>query len=141
MAILGPSGRPVRSTTAFGTRRTVHVSRLEAGMRLCDPIRGFRGKTLVYDGEVLTQKHVDQIKKIIDRPGAGSLLQYTREVTVQAALGSVDEKPACESDPYAAHSIQKLYKKGTKLQVPRNKNSSARKVYKMVNGVLAEVPA
>ena len=94
----------------FGKRRHIHVRELQAGMRLLEHIRGYAGKILVAEGEVLSQKHVDQLRRWEDRPGAGRLSLYTRNVWVQAALGSGRARPLCDEDPYAAHSIQKWYR-------------------------------
>lgn len=136
MPLYRPDGKPIRSFGAFGTRRKLEVGRLQAGMMLCEPVVGARGNILMCEGEVLTQKHVDQLQRWIARPGAGCLLNYTREVWVKAVLGSGDERPKCETDPYAAHSIQKLYKRGMKAsEGPRiAKQSAARAVYKMGPG-------
>lgn len=94
----------------FGRRRRVHVRDLAAGMRILGHIYGAYGKVLVCEGEVLSQKHVDQIQKWEARPGLGRLSLYTREVWTQAALGSPKERPDCDADPYAAVSIQKYYR-------------------------------
>lgn len=96
---------------AFGRSRNVRIGDLRAGMRLTEPIRGVRGKILVNSGEILSQKHVDQIRKWDSRPGQGRLSLYTRTVWVKTALGSERERPECDSDPYAAFSVQNLYKK------------------------------
>lgn len=95
---------------AFGRRRKVHVKDLKEGMRITEHLRGAFGKVLVCDGEVLSQKHVDQIQKWEARPGPGRLSLYTREVWIQPALGSGRLRPACDSDPYAAISVQKYYR-------------------------------
>ena len=94
----------------FGRRRKVHVRDLREGMRLIEHIHGYGGKILVAMGEVLSQKHVDQLRLWESRPGNGRLSLYTREVWVQAALGSGRERPLCDSDPYAAVSVQKWHR-------------------------------
>lgn len=112
-------------------------------MVLQEPILGFRGKVLVCQGEVLSKKHVDQLHKLIKRPGMGCLLNYTRAVWAQNSDASGDEKPACETDPYEAYSIQRIYKPGMKASGsrPDRPPSSARKIYKMVDGNMIEVQA
>lgn len=95
----------------FGRRRRVHVKDLQVGMRLLQPIRGYRMKVLVDEGEVLTQKHVDQIREWEARPGEGRLSLYTREVWTKAALGSGDLRPKCDTDPYASLAVQKYYRR------------------------------
>ena len=97
----------------FGRRRKVHVKNLEPGMRLLEPIRGYRMKILVDEGEVLTKKHVDQIREWEARPGEGRLSIYTREVWTQAALGSGRERPLCDDDPYASLAVQKYYRRNS----------------------------
>lgn len=133
----------MRATRYIGLARKVHVKDLQPGMALLEPITGFRGKVLVCKGEVLSVKHVAQIKKIIDRPGAGCLLLYTSEVWAQATDASGDERPACEDNPYEAFSIQRVWKKGMTGEGPVKaaRPSSARKVYRMVDGKLTEIPA
>lgn len=94
----------------FGRRRRLHVRKLEPGMQLCEHIRGRFGKILVAEGEILTLKHVEQLRRWEARPGEGRLSLYTREVWTRAALGSGRERPLCDEDPYAAVSVQKWYK-------------------------------
>jgi hypothetical protein len=133
----------VRATRFIGIARQVHVKDLQAGMALIDPIVGFQRKILVCAGEVLSQKHVDQLKIIIAREGVGCLLNYTRFVWAQATDASGDERPACDADPYQAFSVQRLFKKGmdTTGIVAGARPGTARKVYKMVGGKLTEVEA
>ena len=133
----------MRTTRYIGLARKVHVQDLQPGMALIDPIIGFRGKVLVCAGEVLSGKHVAQLKKITERPGVGCLLNYTREVWAQATDASGDERPACEADPYEAVSVQRLWKKGQAGVglAGTGRPSTARKVYRMVGGRLTEVPA
>lgn len=95
----------------FGRERWVHVRDLKEGMRVLEHIRGFRGKVLIAAGEILSQKHVDQIQRWEARPGEGRLSLYTRTVLAKAALGSGRERPLCDSDPYAAHSVQHWYRR------------------------------
>lgn len=124
----------------FGRRRHVHVRDLKAGMRLLGHIRGYRGKVLIADGEVLSQKHVDQIREWEARPGEGRLSLYTRDVWVQASLGSGRERPLCDEDPYAALSIQRYYKRGMKIQPPRASLPSSTKTrYRVDGGKVVEV--
>ena len=80
-------------------------------MRLLEHLRGRDGKVLICEGEVLTQKHVDQIIRWEKREGEGRLSLYTRDVWTQTALGSERERPLCDSDPYSAVSIQKYYRR------------------------------
>jgi len=133
----------VRTTRYIGLARKVRVQDLQPGMALIDPILGFRGKVLVCAGEVLSLKHVAQIQKIIIREGIGCLLNYTREVWAQATDASGDEVPACEANPYEAVSIQRNWKRGMTAAgaAAAARPSSARKVYRMVGGQLAEIPA
>lgn len=134
----------MRATRFIGLTRKVRVQDLQPGMALHEPIVGFRGKVLIHSGEVLSVKHIAQLKKIIERPGVGCLLNYTRSVWAQATDASGDEKPACETDPYQAFSVQRMWKKsmgkGTGPAATA-RPSSARKVYRMVDGVLTEVQA
>ena len=95
----------------FGRQRFVPVDQLEVGHQLCEPIRGYGMKVLVDEGEILTLKHVEQIRKWCQRPGPGNLKLYTREVRARVSRASGAERPACDSDPYAALSIQKYYKR------------------------------
>ena len=95
---------------SFGRKRWVEVDRLQAGHQLCENIRGLAGKILVAEGEILSQKHVDQIIRWCQRPGMGNLKLYTRGVWARVSLASGDEMPRCESDPYAAVSVQKWYR-------------------------------
>ncbi|MBS3927783.1 MAG: hypothetical protein KGZ65_04245 [Sphingomonadales bacterium] len=133
----------MRATRYIGIARKVHVKDLQPGMALIDPIVGLRGKVLVCAGEVLSVKHVAQLKKVIERPGVGCLLNYTREVWAQATDASGDEKPACETNPYEAFSVQRVWKKGMSAAGPQAaaQPSSARKVYRMVDGQMTEVDA
>lgn len=102
---------------------------------LCENIIGKGDRILAHEGEKLSQKHVKQIRGWCDRPGDGCLLRYTREVWVKAALGSGDEVPKCETDPYAAHSIQKLYKAGTAVFPARLRSqTAARKTIMKIDG-------
>ncbi len=139
MTLLNAQGKPIRSFGAPGVRRKIRVDALQAGMMVCEPILGKRGIVLVCEGEVLSQRHVDQLKSFCERKGDGCLLLYTREVEAKTAMGSVDLVPRCEEDVEQAWSLQKLYKKGNKVMHGRPK-SGARKVYKMVKGALTEVP-
>ena len=94
----------------FGNRRNVHVRDLRAGMRLLEHLRGRGGKILVCEGEVLSQKHVDQIQQWEARDGEGRLSLYTRAVWTQTARGSERERPLCDEDPYSAVRVQKYYR-------------------------------
>ena len=95
----------------FGRQRWVPVDKLQAGHQLCEPIRGYRGKVLVDSGEILSQKHVDQILKWCRRPGAGSLKLYTREVRARVSRATGDERPPVDSDPYKSIAVQKYYRR------------------------------
>ncbi len=133
----------MRATRFIGLARKVRVQDLQPGMALLEPIFGYRGKVLVCKGEVLSVKHVAQIKKVVERPGVGCLLLYTREVWAQATDASGDEAPACDANPYEAFSVQRNWKRGMSADgpAPAARPSSVRKVYRMVNGELVEIPA
>ena len=141
MALYAPSGRVLRSFGATGTRYRLPAGELKAGMMLCQHVVGFRGKILMAEGEVLSQKHIDQIQKWIARPGQGCLLLYTPTVEIKSTLKTPRERPECDSDPYAAVSVQKWYKKGTKLTEQRKTAapSAAKKVYGIIDGKFQEV--
>jgi hypothetical protein len=125
---------------SFGKTRKIKILDLRAGMMLLDNIYGYKGRILVAEGEVLSQKHIDQLKTWCERPGIGCLLLYTREVNARACLRSAELRPRCDSDPYAAHSIQKWYKKGDKISFPQiSKESAAKTRYKVINGKVVEV--
>lgn len=112
-------------------------------MALLEPILGFRDKVLVHKGEVLSRKHVEQIRKLCARAGFGCLLNYTREVWAQATDASGDERPACDANPYEAFSMQRLWRKGMTAEGAQAaaRPSSARQVYKIgPGGALVEVP-
>lgn len=140
MTLFNPAGKPIRSFGAFGLRRKIHLSALQAGMMTCDPIIGKRGNVLVCEGETLTQRHIDQLKSFCERTGDGCLLLYTKEIWVKTATGSVDLVPRCEEDVEQAFSLQKLYKRGNKVTHGRPK-AAARKTYKMIKGTLTEIPS
>ncbi len=133
----------MRATRFVGLARKVPVKDLQPGMALHEPIVGFNRKVLVQSGEVLSLKHVEQLKKLIERPGVGCLLNYTRDVWAQATDASGDERPACEDNPYEAFSIQRGYKGGGAAlgKTAAARPSSARKVFRMIEGKLTEVPA
>jgi|GEM_PF-5085988 len=134
----------MRATRFIGIARQVQVKDLQPGMCLIDPIVGFAGKILVCAGEVLSVKHVAQIRKIIERKGIGCLLNYTRMVWAQATDASGDEKPACDTNPYEAFSVQRVWKKGmgvVKPPAPAPRPTSAKKAYRMVGGKLTEISA
>lgn len=109
----------MRRPRQVGKARKVPLLALQVGMQLREHIRGLGGKVLVQEGEVLTQKHLEQIEKWESRPGAGRLSLYTREVWAHATDASGDEAPACETNPYEAMSIQRNYKRGTKASEGR----------------------
>lgn len=117
------SPRPV--TGRFGRRRDVPLTKLQAGMRVTQPIIGRAGRVLVHAGEVLSQKHVDFINELCAKTGEACLLVYQRKVEVQACLASARERPLCDSDPYASIAVQKHYKRGTKLQLPKLRDGYA----------------
>lgn len=94
----------------LGKPRLLTLAELRVGHKLRDPVLGFRGKVLMDTGEVLTQKHLDQIAKWDAREGLGKLSHHTRAVWVVNTDASGDERPACDFDPYAALSVQKYYK-------------------------------
>lgn len=95
---------------AIGRRRKVPIRDLQVGHRLLEHVHGSFGKVLMCEGEILTAKHIEQLNKWDDRPGEGKLSLYTRAVWAQMTDASGDERPKCDTDPYAAHSIQRLYK-------------------------------
>lgn len=102
----------MRRPRIIGKQRKVLLRDLQVGMQLVEPIRGFRGKVLVCAGEVLSRKHLEQLAKWDAREGAGKLSLYTRDVLAQATDASGDERPACEANPYEAHSVQRIWKRG-----------------------------
>ena len=97
----------------FGRQRRIAVDKVEPGMRLCEPIRGYQMRILVHDGEVLTKLHVDTIKHWCEREGRGNLKLYTREVWVQSTTKSARLRPQCEEDPSLGVSINRYYKSKT----------------------------
>ena len=130
----------MRAPRVIGRRRKVLVSELRVGMMLLDHVHGYGGKILMQEGEILSQKHIDQIAKWDARDGIGKLSLYTRSVWCQLTDASGDERPACDLDPYAAVSIQKNYRTG--MNIPKFRHirpTSTKRVYKMVEGNLAEI--
>lgn len=104
------TGAPAFGT--FGRPRMVRIRDLRAGHMLLEHIHGHRGKIIVAMGEVLSQKHVDQLIKLCDRPGPGSLLLYNhREVWARVSRASGDERPRCETDAEQCVSLQKWYRR------------------------------
>ena len=101
----------MRRPRVIGKQRKVLLRDLQVGMQIVEPIRGYAGKVLVCDGEILTRKHLEQLAKWDARDGVGKLSLYTRAVYAQATDASGDERPACETNPYEAHSVQRLWKK------------------------------
>ena len=100
----------MRTPRVIGRRRKVLLRDLRVGMMLLGHIRGYAGKVLLQAGEVLSQKHVDQVLKWDARPGLGRLSLYTRAVWAQQTDASGDERPACDFNPYEAVSVQQNYR-------------------------------
>ena len=104
-AVLNPKVREI------GRARSVRLEDLRVGYKLREPVVGYRGNILVHVGEILTQKHLEQLAKWNARPGLGKLSLYTREVDVINTSASGDERPAVETDPYKAFLVQRDYRK------------------------------
>jgi len=103
----------------IGKTKKVPITDLCVGHKLLGDIRGAHGKILMAAGEILTQHHINWIKKVEARPGMGRLSLYTRDVYAVMTDASGDEEPACLTDPEKAHSLQKWYKRG-KIWCPPN---------------------
>ncbi len=80
------------------------------GWKLCEPIRGARGKVLVDEGEILTQLHVNKLMEWENRPGSGRLSLYTREVWAVCTTASGDLEPKCMDDYEKSYFLQKRYR-------------------------------
>lgn len=104
----------------LGKRRKVHVKDLRVGHKLLQHLRGRHGKVLMAEGEILTQLHIDQIKKWEARPGEGRLSIYTRDVWCINTDSSGDFKPAMMTDPTKSHAVQNWYKGKGGMYVPKN---------------------
>ncbi len=111
---------------------TVPVTDLQAGMKVHADILGYKGKTLVASGEVLTQKHIQKLKQweAREKPQGPALpkkdpkdrVERTRfgewqggyrpshfnqgGIPVTTAFGTPDEVPAIEKDPERSKLIQ-----------------------------------
>ena len=95
----------------IGRPRRIPIDQLQVGMKLREPIMGFRGNILVHVGEILSLKHIEQINKWNARAGLGKLSHYTREVTAINTSASGDEAPPVEADPYKSIAVQQWYKR------------------------------
>ena len=121
----------------IGKVASVPVTDVQAGMKVHNDILGYRGKTLVAAGEVLTKKHVDQLRKweAREKPQGPALpkkdpkdkIERTRfgewqggwkpshfnprGVNVSATLGSAQETPAVERNPELSPAIQSIPRK------------------------------
>lgn len=116
---------------------TVPVTKLEAGMKVHADILGYKDKTLVAAGEVLTQKHITKLKQweAREKPHGPALpkkdprdrVERTRfaewqggwkpshfnpaGVPVSTVFGSVQATPAVERDPELSPAIQAIPRK------------------------------
>jgi len=102
----------------IGRRRKIPLKDLRVGYRILDPIRGAHGKILLHVGEILSKRHVDWLLGLEQRPGAGRLSLYTREVWVVNTDASGDEYPQVEQDPYKS-IVCRDYKRGNPYWIPR----------------------
>jgi len=102
----------------IGKSKKVPIGDLQVGHKLQGDIRGAHEKILMAAGEILTKAHIDFIKKVNAREGAGKLSLYTREVQAVMTNASGDEFPAVHDDPEKSHTLKNWYKRGSGLVVP-----------------------
>lgn len=121
----------MRRPRQIGKSRWVALKDLRVGMQLTEHILGRRGVVLVQAGEVLTQKHLEQIAKWDSREGLGRLSHYTRGVWAHQTDASGDERPACELDPYEAVSVQRNYRAGTAVRGPQDRRPESRTILRL----------